>query len=563
MKKLIKNGNIINVFTEEIQCTNVLIDGNMIVGVGDYDDQDADIVIDAEGKYIAPGFIDGHIHIESTMLSPKELSKICILHGTTSIIADPHEIANVCGKDGIEYMINESNNIPLNVYITLPSCVPATSFDESGKTLNASDLEELYKNPQVIGLGEMMNYPGVIHHDEEVIKKVKYANDKGYIVNGHAPLLSGRELDKYISVGIRDDHECSNMDEAKERIQKGQMVMIREGSFAKNLNDLVDLFDEPYAHRCMLVTDDRHPIDLIDDGHIDNIIRKAVKKYKKSIIKGIKMATIQTATYFNLKNKGAIAPGYDADIIIFEDMDEIIITDVVVGGNVVVQDKKVLINNCNKENHLNDRIINSVNIKELKKEDFFVTKGTKKCRVISIIPEQLITKEEIKEINFDINNGIDVDEDILKIAVIERHHETNHIGLGFIKGIKIKKGAIASTIAHDSHNLTIVGTNDEDMAVAGNYLKEIGGGYVIVSDGKVLGSLSLEIAGLMSTKGIDDVVEEYETLLTALNQIGINEKYNPFTSIAFVCLPVILNLKITTKGLVDVNKQEIVSLFVE
>lgn len=563
MKRLIKNGNIINVFTGEIEKANILLDGPKIAGVGAYDEKDADMCIDVGGKYIAPGFIDGHIHIESTMLSPRELAKVCILHGTTTIVADPHEIANVCGKTGIEYMLHESHGLPLNIYIMLPSCVPATSFDETGATLQAEDLEEFYKDPRVLGLGEMMNYPGVLLDDEEVIKKIHNAKEKGLIVNGHAPLLGGRDLDKYIFAEIRDDHECSNMEEAKERIRKGQWVMIREGSFAKNLVDLIDLFDEPYAHRCILVTDDKNPEDLTTTGHIDHMIRMA-SWHGKSSIRAVQMATIQAADCLGIKNKGAVAPGYDADIVVFEDLENIQISDVFIGGERVLENGKVTeFSKVNEKFSQMDKLMNSVHIKELSAKDFHISDKKELCRVIQTIPSQLLTYEQIMKIDFENNKGFDLENDILKIAVVERHLETGHIGLGLISGIGIKKGAIASTVAHDAHNLVIVGTNDEDMAVAGNFMKEMGGGYVAVLDGRIVGSVPLEIAGLMSTKTAWEVALEHKELLQALSALGVEANYNPFTSIGFVCLPVIPNIKITTKGIVDVNKQELVSLFGE
>ncbi len=563
MKILIKNGKLINVFTGEIEQTNILLDGSRIIGVGAYNGQDADMVVDATGKYVAPGFIDGHIHIESTMLSPRELSKVCMLHGTTSIVADPHEIANVCGRDGIRYMIEESKDIPLNVFIMLPSCVPATGFDESGAVLDAKELEGFYDEPCVLGFGEMMNYPGVINDNAEVLKKLNSAKAKGLTINGHAPLLSGRELDKYISAGIRDDHECSNVEEAKERIRKGQWVMIREGSFAKNLVDLIELFEEPFAHRCILVSDDKHPADILKLGHVDHMLRLAAK-HGKSVIRAIQMATIQAADCIGIKDRGAIAPGYVADIVIFDNLDEIRVSDVFIDGKRVVENGSLV--ECDNAgtaaiNNSAVHLIGSVHIKELSASDFYIASGKKSCRVIQTIPDQLITNEEIIEVDFDVNGGIDVDKDILKIAVAERYHNTGHIGLGLIKGIGIKRGAIASTVAHDSHNLVIVGTNDKDMAVAGNYIRKIGGGYVAVADGEILGCVPLEIGGLMSTKSAVEVADELDRLKQAMAVMGV-EKGNPFTSIAFVCLPVIPKLKITTKGLVDVDKQELVGILV-
>lgn len=569
MKTLIKNGNVVNVFTGEIETTNVLLENDIILGVGEYYTE-ADVCIDATGKFVAPGFIDGHIHIESTLLSPKELAKVCVLHGTTAIVADPHEIANVSGQEGIRFMLRESERVPMHVYIMLPSCVPATGFDESGAVLDAEALSQFYNEPRVLGLGEMMNYPGVLGGDNQVHRKIADAKKRGLVVNGHAPLLSGRELDSYIRAGIRDDHECSDMEEAKERIRKGQWVMIREGSFAKNLKDLIELFEEPFAGRCLLVTDDKHPADLLKLGHIDHMLRLAVQ-HGKSAVKAIQMATIQAASCMGLRNKGAIAPGYDADIVVLENLENFAVNDVFVSGRHVVKaGKAVALSNVTGEKASAEddaenyhTLYHSVHCKELTAADFFITDKKRRCRIIQTIPHQLITKERLEEIDFALAGGVDADRDILKIAVVERFHGTGHIGLGLIAGIGIKRGAIASTVAHDSHNLVIAGADEQDMAVAGNYLKEIGGGYVVVLDGKVLACVSLPIGGLMSDKSVGEVVMQQEKLTTALCELGAEPGHNPFTAMGFVCLPVIPDLKLTTKGLIDVNHQQIAPFFAD
>lgn len=453
MKLLLKNAQIVNVFTDRLETANVLIDDEKIIGVGEYNDTDADTVRDLSGKIICPGFIDGHIHVESTILTPPELARVCLPCGTTAIVADPHEIANVCGFSGIVYMLEASENLPLSVYIMLPSCVPSTPFDETGAVMEAEELRVLYSHPRVLGLGEMMNYPGVLADDPKVMQKISEAHELGKLVNGHAPLLGGRGLDKYIAAGISDDHECSTIDEAVERISKGQHVMIRQGTAAKNLEALLPLFDEPWSRRCILVTDDRHPA------------------------------------------------------------------------------------------------------------DFYIEPEGSRCRVIKITPGQLLTDESIAEIDFNRANGIDIKRDILKLAVIERHLNTGHKGIGFISGIGMKKGAIASSVSHDAHNLIVIGTNDEDMASAANRIRAMGGGNVVVSEGKIIAEMPLPEAGLMSDLSAAEIAAQNEEVRMAVHKLGASAEIEPFMNMAFLSLPVIPSLKITTLGLVDVNRQRLVPLF--
>lgn len=561
MKLLFKNGFIVNVFTGEIETQNVLIEDGIILGVGSYDESDADEIHDVTGKYICPGFIDGHIHIESTMLLPAELAKICIAHGTTTIVADPHEIANVCGTDGIRFMLAASENIPMTVYIMLPSCVPATAFDEAGAVLEAEDLSSFYSYSRVLGLGELMNYPGVIAENESVMRKIRDAHTAGKIVNGHAPMLTGRNLDKYILSGINDDHECSSIEEALERLRKGQWIMIREGTAARNLESLLPLFDEPYSHRCILVTDDKHPADIIKNGHIDSIIRKA-SELGKSVVTGIQMATIQAAQCFGLKGVGAIAPGYTANMLVLDSLDKVKISEVYYYGSKVSENgEAIYFENPRISNALKESVLSSFNMPSLSADCFHITPEEGKCRTIGIIPGQLITEELIYDIDFSKNNGIDTDRDILKIAVVERHHNTGHMGLGFIHGIGLKHGAIASSVSHDSHNLIIVGADEMDMAIAGNRIREIGGGNVVVSGGKVIAEMQLPIAGLMSNLSAEKVSAQNEEIRECVYELGVYHEIKPFMNMAFVSLPVIPSLKMTTLGLVDVNTQKLVPLF--
>ncbi len=564
MKKLLKNGLVINVFTGEIEKANVLIDGSEIVGVGDYTDDEADVVEDVCGKYICPGFIDSHIHIESSFLTPYEFAKVCVPHGTTAVIADCHEIANVCGKDGIEYMLAASKNIPLDMYSVIPSCVPATDFDEAGARLEAEDIEEFYSNPRVIGLGEVMNYVGVIYGDEKVHKKVSSALRHNMAVNGHAPLLSGKDLDKYVSAGIRDDHETNSFEEAAEKIRKGQRIMIRQGTAAKNLESLLPLFDEPWASRCLLAADDKHPADLLTLGHVDDMIR-IVARNGKNPIAAIRMATLNAAEYYGFRNLGAIAPSYTADIVVFESLEDIKVCDVYKNGEKVVENGKMMdfeIPSIPPE--LDKAVRNSFNMKKLCEADFHISEtGKKKCRVIKLIPDQLLTEEWITDIDFSVDNGIDISRDILKIAVIERHSNTGHIGLGFIHGISMEFGAIAASVSHDSHNLIVIGTNESDMVLAANRVRALSGGMVTVMNGNVNQQMPLPIAGIMTDVDAQTAADQNEAVRKSVLLLGITDMVAPFMTMAFVSLPVIPHLKLTTNGLIDVDKFELVPLVVE
>jgi len=560
MKTLIKNGKVINVFTCEIEKKNILIEDDKIIGVGNY--TEADEIIDAKDLYLCPGFIDGHIHVESTMLLPYELSKACIPHGTTGIVCDPHEIANVCGIDGINFMLQASKDLPMDVYFMIPSCVPATKFDESGAILEAKDIREFYSDNRVLGLAEVMNYVGVVNGDKSVLAKIKDAQKFGKIINGHAPMLNGADLDKYISAGVMDDHECTDINEAKEKISKGQRIMIRQGTAARNLEALLPLFEFPWADRCLLVTDDKHPYDLLTKGHIDDIIRSAVKFGKDPII-AIRMATLGACEAFNLKNMGAIAPGYKADILAIKDLKNIKIEKVIKGGKVIFNDNKLI---KFFQPKVSEKLINKVthtfNISPLTEKDFIIPKNTNKARIINVIKGELLTKETHICLDFEKNNGIDIEKDILKIAVCERHKNTNHKGIGFVSGLGLKCGAIASSISHDSHNLIIVGTNEKDMAFAGNAITEMGGGCVVVKNGKIVSKMELPIAGLMTTLSAEKISKQNLALRTSVQKLGVAENIEPFMNMAFISLPVIPNIKMTPKGLIDVIKQEKVSLFV-
>ena len=564
MKTLLKNAKVVNVFTEKIDFTNVLIEDDRITGIGDYyKDEDADVIEDLEGRFLCPGFIDGHIHIESTMMVPPSLAQAVLPHGTTAVVTDPHEIANVCGVDGIKYMLEMSENIPLHVFVMIPSCVPATCFDEAGAILNAEDIEDLYKEERILGLAEMMNYPGVIYNDAPTMDKINACVEKGKPVDGHAPLLSGKDLDKYISAGINSDHECSYATEAMEKLSKGQWIMIREGSAAKNLEKLLPLFESPYYQRCILATDDRNPADILSEGHIDNIVRLAIKAGKDPI-RAIKMATLNPTLCFGIKRMGAIACGYKANLLVLDNLENIDIKDVYSNGVKVVKDKEISGFSIPKaEDIITGSVLNSFHMPDLKNDDFYIDPKGTKCRVIEVIPGEILTNECILDIDFSKNNGIDIEKDILKLAVIERHKNTGHKGVGFIKGIGIKNGALAGSVSHDSHNLIVIGSSEEDMVIAANHIKKIGGGLCVVSEGKVISELRLPVAGLMSTNSAAEIAKANVELRESAEKIGINEGIEPFMNMAFVSLPVIPVLKMTTQGLVNVNDFKRVDLFVE
>ncbi|SDJ05542.1 Adenine deaminase [Lachnospiraceae bacterium G41] len=564
MKTLLKNAKVVNVFTEKIDFTNVLIEDDRITGIGDYyKDEDADVIEDLEGRFLCPGFIDGHIHIESTMMVPPSLAQAVLPHGTTAVVTDPHEIANVCGVDGIKYMLEMSENIPLHVFVMIPSCVPATCFDEAGAILNAEDIEDLYKEERILGLAEMMNYPGVIYNDAPTMDKINACVEKGKPVDGHAPLLSGKDLDKYISAGINSDHECSDAAEAMEKLSKGQWIMIREGSAAKNLEKLLPLFESPYYQRCILATDDRNPADILSEGHIDNIVRLAIKAGKDPV-RAIKMATLNPTLCFGIKRMGAIACGYKANLLVLDNLENIDIKDVYSNGVQVVKDKEISGFSIPKaEDIITGSVLNSFHMPDLKNDDFYIEPKGTKCRVIEVIPGEILTNECILDIDFSKNNGIDIEKDILKLAVIERHKNTGHKGVGFIKGIGIKNGALAGSVSHDSHNLIVIGSSEEDMVIAANHIKKIGGGLCVVSEGKVISELRLPVAGLMSTNSAAEIAKANVELRESAEKIGINEGIEPFMNMAFVSLPVIPVLKMTTQGLVNVNDFKRVDLFVE
>ena len=550
---VIKNGNLVNVCTGEIYKTDVLIEGGRITGVRE--NISGGIEIDAEGKYIVPGLIESHTHIESSMVSLTQFACAVIPRGTTTVVNDPHEIANVLGIEGIKFLIEESKNIPINVYFTIPSCVPATPFETSGKSIGLSEVIELVNNDKIIGLGEVMNFPGVISGDPEILSKIRAAIDAGKTVDGHCPGLSGKLLDKYISAGIMSEHEATTGEEAIEKLSKGMVLMIREGSAARNISILKLILNKNLnLDRCVFACDDRHPKDLIGEGHIDQIIKKAIS-LGADPVDAVRMATINPATYFNLRNKGVIAPGKDADILILKSLKEFEIDKVIIGGRVVFEDNG-MVKKLNDYSYP-DFVKNTVNVKPLSEGDFDVkvcgVEDSVRARIIGVIEGELITNSIIRKIKVRNNTLIpDADFDVLKIAVVERHHKTGNIGLGFVSGFGLNRGAFASSVSHDSHNIVAVGTNSRDMLSAVNKIIEMQGGFAIADNTEIYG-LQLNIAGLMSEKPVSEVNNNLNFLQNKLRENGVKIR-SPFMALSFLALPVIPKLKLTDRGLFDAEK---------
>lgn len=549
---LLKNAHVVNVYSGNIHDADVAIHRTRVVGFGDYR---ARRVIDLQGQYLCPGFIDGHVHIESSMLRVSEFARVVVPQGTTSVICDPHEISNVLGLDGIRYILESSKYNPLSVYIMLPSCVPATEMETAGSKLTAEDLDGMWRSDWVLGLAEVMNYPGVIFRDWQVLNKIKVAGDRP--IDGHAPGLSGRDLCAYVAAGIRSDHECTTAEEAQEKLQLGMHIMIREGTTARDLEALLPVVTPSNANRCMFVTDDRHLPDLLNEGHMNFVIRKAIGLGLDPMT-AIQMATINTARYFGLKDKGGIGPGMRADVVVLDDLQDLNIQMVFRGGQLVAKDGELL---PLKEKPKDVTLRSSMNINWDSTGDLKLPAAGTKAKVIGLIPDQIVTESLLEEMK--VENGFavaDVERDILKMAVIERHLASGNVGLGFVKGFGIKRGALGSSVAHDSHNLVLVGTNDEDMLLAAHRIERMRGGLAVVAEGRVLASLALSIAGLMSERPFEEVNEGLEALLDAGRDLG-SDLHDPFMTLSFLALPVIPSLKLTDKGLVDVTQFKFVPLF--
>lgn len=535
---VLKNAKYLNVFSNEFLCGDIAVANGLIAGVGKYDGKTE---IDVSGKLVLPGFIDAHIHLESSMVTPAEFAKAVVAHGTTTVITDPHEITNVMGIDGVEYMIQASQNLPIDVHFMMPSCVPATEIDESGAELDCKDIDLYLDNKKVLGLAEMMNYVGVINGDKNVLSKIVTSQAHHKKIDGHAPELSGNDLNAYIAAGVYSDHECSTFENALEKLRKGQFIMIREGTAAHNLKALMPLLTKQYYSRCMFATDDKHPSDLLYGGHIDYIVKQALKNGADPIV-ALKTATHHAARYFLLNNKGAIASGYLADIVVVDNLEDFNVETVFKRGKLVFDGEVKDFSAPTVDEKLAEKCFDTFHLDSVTPSSF---KVDGKLGLIGLVGGELLTR------NLGTADKIDVENDILKIACIERHKGTNHIGVGYVKGYSLKSGAVATSVAHDSHNIITVGCNDDDIAVAVNSIKDSKGGIAVVENGKIKALLELPIAGLMSDEPLTTVNEKLENAKSSAYELGADKSIDPFMTLSFLSLPVIPSLRITTKGVFD------------
>ncbi|WP_289355514.1 adenine deaminase [Paenibacillus sp. S-12] len=547
---VITNGKIVDVFNLEIMEGDIAIVDGMIVGIGG--SYEGERVIDAEGRYIAPSFIDTHVHIESAMVTPAEFARVVLPHGVTTVITDPHEIANVVGTAGIQYMLDASENLPLDVYIMLPSCVPCTPFEHAGAKLDAGSLEPFYAHPRVLGLAEVMDYPSVRRGDDDMVDKLLSSHRNGRMIDGHGAGLDEEAINVYRAVGIRNDHECVTAEEARVRLRRGMYVMLREGSVAKDVEALIPAVTASNARRCVFCTDDKHLDELLHEGSVDHNARLAIR-CGLDPLQAIQMASLNAAECFGLHTKGAIAPGYEADFLLLDNLHDLTIAQVYKAGNRVGDNGQY----TGPQLHsavIPSQLMKTVHLPDITERDLQIELGNQErhCHIIGINPNSLITTHLVEAV--DIENGYfrsSVEKDQLKIAVFERHHHTGCVGLGIVKGFSIQSGAIASTVAHDSHNLVVAGSNDRDMLTAIQALRQMEGGLVVTSGGKVLAAIELPLAGLMAINGYTKVLEDMEQLNEALARIGASQEFNPFVTLSFLCLPVIPELKLTDMGLFD------------
>ena len=539
---VLKNATYVNVFSNELCHGDIAVAEGLIVGMGEYHGK---VEVDVSGKLVLPGFIDAHLHLESSLVSPTEFAKAVLPHGTTTVITDPHEIANVMGTDGIEYMLQATEDLPVDVRFMLPSCVPATPLDESGANLDYRAIDSFYDHPRVQGLAEMMNYVGVVNGDGQVVEKIVASQAHHKKIDGHAPGLSGKDLNAYIAAGVYSDHECSDMEDAMNKLRLGQYIMIREGTAARNLEALMPLLTSQYVDRCMFCTDDKHPNDLLEKGHIDYIVKKAISLGADPIV-AVKAACHNAARYFLLNNRGAIAPGYLGDFVIIDDFQHFEIEMVYKRGVLMYDGQLRDFPAPEIDPYLVKRAHDTFHVAHLTAEDF---SDGRPHAVIGMIPGEIVTQDA------GYADHADPEQDILKIAVIERHKNTHHIGLGYIKGYGLKRGAVATSISHDSHNIIVVGATDEDMAAAANRIVENRGGITVMENGQVLGEVTLSIAGIMSDDSLVMVNSALEDAKDEAFDLGVSRGIDPFMTLSFMALPVIPSLRITTRGVFDVSSQ--------
>ena len=548
---VIKNAKIINVFTKEVMEADVAICDGMIVGVGDYEGKQ---IYDAKNKYLVPGLIDGHVHIESSLLSPKEFAKVSLIHGVTSVVTDPHEIGNVAGSTGLDFMIDDARSVPMNIFVMLPSCVPVTPFETNGATLDAASFIPFLERAEVLGLAEVMNYQAVATNEATIIDKLGLMKNKNKKIDGHAAGIHGDDLNVYLAAGIRTDHEATTAEEARERLALGMYLMIREGTVAKDLHALYPAITPENSRRCLFVTDDKLIDDLVSEGSIDHIIRQVVQ-LGMDPLQAIQMATLNAAECFGLDHLGAIAPGYQADFFLTDDLTTLPIVDVFTQGNLVVEQGEIIQDRFpTQPNPFTDNLP-AMNVKPLSNTSFALPIHSEQAHVIEIIPNSLLTNDLIEMVS--VKDGFfepSIENDWLKIAVIERHHQTGNIGVGIVKGFQLKDGALATTVAHDSHNIVVVGTNDEDMLYAANQLIKKGGGMIAVKADKELACLPLPIGGLMSQDPFLEVNTQLVSLTKEAYKLGASQAFDSFLTLSFLTLSVIPELKITDKGLFSFSK---------
>ena len=543
---VLKNATYVNVFSNQLCTADIAVAEGLIVGMGEYSGM---AEVDCTGKIVLPGFLDAHIHLESSLVSPREFVKAVLPHGTTTVITDPHEIANVMGTDGIEYMLQATENLPVDVRFMLPSCVPATPLDESGAVLDYRSLDSFYDHPRVQGLAEMMNFVGIIAGDDQPVEKIVAAQAHHKKIDGHAPDLRGNDLNAYIAAGVYSDHECHDLQDALAKLERGQFIMIREGTAARNLDALVPLLCDKYADRCMFCTDDKHPSDLLEKGHIDYIVKRAIALGADPIT-AVKVACHNAARYFLLNNRGAIAPGYLGDFVVIDNFQDFRIEKVFKKGVLMVEDGTMRDFSAPEiEPYLTKRAHSTFHLGTLTAEDFM---DHRPRGIIGMV------NGEITTVDAGYSDRIDAEYDILKIAVVERHKNTRHIGIGFLQGYGLKSGAVATSISHDSHNIIVVGTNESDMAAAVNRVVDLNGGIVVWDGGASAAEVPLAIAGIMSDEPLEAVNEKLEAAKEKAHALGVGQGIDPFMTLSFMALPVIPSLRITTRGVFDVNSQSYV-----